>query len=79
VLFQQNHGSGDINESQKGCIQLVISGKHSAEPFDLLEEALRQMTSLVCMLVNRPMNLGIPTVLGYADGFILSFFPPSAL
>lgn len=39
-LFQQNHSSREINESEKGGVGLVITGTYPPEPLDFLKETL---------------------------------------
>ncbi len=54
MSFQQNGNSANVNERQERGIELVIAGKDSSEPFELLEKALDQMAFLVSMPVHRP-------------------------
>ena len=46
-LKQQNSNRGQVDESKKRNIQLVISGGNSTKPFELLEEALDQMAFFI--------------------------------
>ncbi|MEY8403979.1 hypothetical protein AALA54_11695 [Oscillospiraceae bacterium 44-34] len=47
VLNQQNSDGSQVNKGEKRSVQLVISGGNSAKPFELLEEALKQMALFI--------------------------------
>ena len=58
MLLQQNNNSRDEDKGQEGIVELVVAGKNSAEPFELLEKAFHQMAFLIGMPVYRPWIVG---------------------
>ena len=47
VLNQQNSDGSQVNKGGKRSVQLIISGSDFAKAFELLEEALNQMTLFI--------------------------------
>ena len=54
MLNQQNSEGGNEDKGEERSIQLVIAGKHSAKPLELLKETLDQVTLPVSIPIYRP-------------------------
>jgi hypothetical protein len=68
--------SGEFDEADEVCEQLVVSGCDAAELFELVEEALNDVALLVELGVVRPLERPVP--LGRNDGLADAFSDPAA-